>query len=176
MLLLWWWATALGTWGWSLDWTCPMVFSVWLCAACQGGWICSAVYWAAPPNPSLQCKYSGQTRSTSLNLTVLVQGSQNVRCLRTPSNIFHLKTYWAKCSCVCVCVVVLVLGWSAAVPYAREVLLLLCVELCLVRTVHVCAFRLVINWTPNRWLPLDSSKCSDRDLYLWPDLYVLFAR
>jgi len=179
VLLLWWWVTALGTWGWSLDWTCPMVFTVWLCAPCQGGWICSAVYCGAPPIPSHQCKYCVQTRSTSLNLTMLVKGSQNVRCFRTPTNIFQLKTYWAKCSCVCVCVceceVLLFLGWSAAVPYAREVLLLLCVLLCLVRTIHICDFRLVINWTPDRWQSLHSDKCSDIDLHFWRDLYVLFT-
>ena len=161
-----------------------MVFTVWLCAACQGGWICSAVNWAAPPSPSLQCKYCGQPRSTSLALTLLVQGSQRVRYLRTSTNTFRLKTYWAKCSsCVCVCVCVCVcererggtlfLGWSAAVPYAHEVLLLLCVALCPVRTVHICDFRLVINWTPNKWLSLDSGKCSERDIFMkWPVCFV----
>ena len=106
--------------------------SVVMCSLSRGMNLSSRLLPSTSHSYSPLCKYYGQPRSTTLALIVLVQGSQNVRWLRTPTNKFQLKTYWAKCSCVCVCVCMFVCLCVCVSLYV------MCICLCVCMCVYEC--------------------------------------
>jgi len=63
------------------------------------------------------------------------------------------------------------LSWSA-VFCARTAIQLFYVVFCVVTAVHKFAFRLVTNYTPNKWRPVESRAVIDsyirQDLYIFP--------
>jgi hypothetical protein len=82
----------------------------------------------------------------------------NADCSLWPvTNVFQSQIHWA----------------GTQSHFVRvEVIQLFSVAFCVVRTVHKIGFRLAINETRNKWRPVERMSGSDRDSYLWQDLYV----